>query len=114
MKLKTDTIGHFDNPTENNIRDAVMYAGEGAREVDIVKLMIDDQHFLNIWIGKRSKGHLLILRTGPWKAECTEKLSSEKSVDLLISYLNNDLSKLNQLQWTRPFDIVFTDHLEKL
>ncbi len=32
MKLRTDTIGHFDNPTENNILDAVIYSGEGGQE----------------------------------------------------------------------------------
>ena len=36
MELRTDTIGHFDSPTENNIRDAVVYSGEGGQEVDIV------------------------------------------------------------------------------
>jgi len=28
MKLRTDTIGHFENPTEDNICDAVIYSGE--------------------------------------------------------------------------------------
>ncbi len=41
MKLRTDTIGHFDNPTVDNIHDAVSYSGEGAQECDIVKLMDD-------------------------------------------------------------------------
>jgi len=54
MKLRTDTIGHFDNPTEDIIRDAVAYSGEGAREGDLVKLMTDEGHYLCIWIGQRS------------------------------------------------------------
>ena len=60
MKLRTDTIGHFDKPTEDNIRDAVAYAGEGGLEGDLVKLMIDDEYFLSIWIGRRSVGHRLL------------------------------------------------------
>ena len=34
MKLSTDTIGHFDNPTDDIIREAIAYSGEGAREGD--------------------------------------------------------------------------------
>ena len=49
MELRTDTIGHFENPTEDNICDAVAYSGEGAQEGDIVKLMTDEEHFLCIW-----------------------------------------------------------------
>ena len=37
MKLRTDTIGHFESPTEDIIRDAVAYSGEGAHEGDLVK-----------------------------------------------------------------------------
>ena len=44
MKLRTDTIGHFDNPTEINIRDAVVYSGEGGHEGDLVKLMKNDEY----------------------------------------------------------------------
>jgi len=78
MKLRTDTIGHFDNPTEDIICDAVVYSGEGAHEGDLVKLMTDEDNFLCIWVGQRSAGHRLILKTGPWKQECIEKLSSER------------------------------------
>ena len=67
MKLRTDTIGHFDNPTEDIICDAVVYSGEGAHEGDLVKLMTDEDNFLCIWVGQRSAGHRLILKTGSWK-----------------------------------------------
>ena len=77
MKLRTDTIGHFDNPTEDNIRDAVTYSGEGGHEGDIVKLMSDEESFLSIWVGKRSIGHRLTLKTGAWKLDSVEKQSSE-------------------------------------
>ena len=114
MKLRTDTIGHFDKPTEDNIRDAVVYAGEGGLEGDLVKLMIDDEHFLSIWVGQRSIGHRLTLRSGAWKLECTRKLSSETVVDLMIRYLHYDLSRLKELQWTRPIDKVLLDNITKL
>jgi hypothetical protein len=113
MELRTDTIGHFDNPTENNIRDAVIYSGEGGQEGDIVKLMIDDEHFLSIWVGQRSIGHRLTLRSGGWKLDSAEKLSSETVVDLMIKYLHGDSSTLNELQWIRPIDRVFLDNIMK-
>jgi hypothetical protein len=114
MELRTDTIGHFDSPTENNIRDAVVYSGEGGQEGDIVKLMIDDEHFLSIWVGQRSIGHRLTLRSGAWKLDSAEKLSSEMVVDLMIKYLRDDLSTLKELQWIRPIDRVFLDNIMKL
>jgi hypothetical protein len=113
MKLKTDTIGHFDNPTEDIICDAVVYSGEGAHEGDLVKLMTDEDNFLCIWVGQRSAGHRLILKTGHWKQECIEKLSSERVVDLMVRYLHEDFSEFNKIQWTRPFDRVFLDNLNK-
>ncbi len=113
MKLRTDTIGHFDNPTEENIREAIAYPGEGAQEGDLVKLMADEDHFLCIWIGKRAVGHILIFRSGPWKLECAEKLSSESVADLMVEYLHDDLSALNKLMWKRPFDQVFLDNIFK-
>src|SRR6266446_3818989 len=106
MKLRTDTIGHFDSPTEEDIRAAIAYAGEGARDGDLVKLMADEGHFLCIWIGQRPVGHRLILKSEPWKVECTQKLSSETVVDLMLSYLHEDQSLLKRLHWTRPFDQV--------
>ena len=114
MKLRTDTIGHFDNPTEDNIREAIAYPGEGAMEGDLVKLMSDEEHFLCIWIGQRAVGHRLIFRSGPWKLECKEKLSSESVTALMAEYLHEDLSTLKKLKWTRPFDLVFLDNISKL
>ena len=114
MKLRTDTIGHFDNPTENNIRDAVSYSGEGGQVGDIVKLMNDDEHFLSIWVGQRTVGHHLTLRSGAWKLDSAKKLSTEIVVDLMVRYLHDDLSKLNELEWTRPIDKVFLDNIMKL
>jgi hypothetical protein len=114
MKLRTDTIGHFDSPTETNIRNAVIYPDEGGQEGDLVKLMTDDEHFISIWIGKRAIGHQLTVRSGTWKLESSEKLPSEMIVNLMVSYFNGDLSGLKKLQWTRPIDKVLFDNLAKL
>ena len=114
MKLRTDTVGHFDNPTEDILRGAIVYSGEGGQEGDLVKLMVDEDHFLCIWVGQRSAGHRLTLRSGPWKVECTEKLSSEMVLDLMSSYLREDLSPLKKLPWTRPLDKIFLDNIRKL
>ena len=83
------------------------------KESDLVKLMNDEEHFLCIWIGKRTTGHILILRSGPWKLECTERLSSEKVLYLMVGYLHDDLSALNELKWDRPFDQIFLDNINK-
>ena len=110
MKLRTDAIGHFDIPTELNIHDAVT----NSKENDLVKLMSDEVHFLSVWIGQQSVGHRLILKSGPWKQECTEKLSSKIVINLMIEYLHDDLSSLKEHQWARPFDQIFLDNIMKL
>lgn len=110
MKLRTDNFGHFDNPTEKNIRDAVANSGEG----DLVKLMSDNEHFLSIWAGQCSVGHILTLRTGEWKLDSAEKLPSKLVVDLMIRYLHDDLSRLKDIQWKRPIDKALLDNIMKL
>ena len=114
MKLRTDTIGHFESPTEDMIRDAVAYSGEGAQEGDLVKLMTDEENFICIWIGQRSVGHRMIFKSGPWKLECTEKRSSEVVMNLMVRYLHGDVMPFKEIQWTRPFDQIFIDNLKKL
>ena len=110
MKLRTDSIGHFDNPTEKNIRDAVV----NSEENDIVKLMVDDQHYISIWAGRESIGHILTLKSEAWKLDSIEKLSSEIVVELMVGYLHNDLSMLKKIRWTRPIDKIFIDNIMKL
>jgi hypothetical protein len=114
MELRTDNIGHFDSATEQNIIDAVKYSGEGAARNDIVKLISDDDHFVSIWIGQRSIGHSFTLKSGQWKLDSVEKLTSETVVELMLGYLNRDLSKLNTIKWKRPVDRVFIDNIMEL
>lgn len=114
MKLRSDTIGHFDSPNEKNIRDAVVYADEGGREGDIVKLMIDEENFISIWVGKRLEGHSLTLKSEAWKLESSERISSEIVEELMIDYLNGNLSKFRQLNWKRPIIKKLLDNIEKL
>ena len=110
MKLRTDSIGHFDNPTEKNIRDAVV----NSEENDIVKLMVDDQNYISIWAGRQSIGHLLTLKSESWKMDSVEKLSSEVVVELMVGYLHDDLSMLKELKWKRPIDKILIDNIMKL
>ena len=101
-------------PQKRNIRDAVIYPDEGGQEGDIVKLMTDDDNFISIWIGKRTIGHQLTLKSGAWKLDSSDKFSSEIIVNFMISYLNGDLSKLKELQWHRPIATVLFDNIAKL
>ena len=55
MILRTDTIGHYERPTELKIRAAISYPRENARKNDLVKLIIDEDNYLCIWIGERDR-----------------------------------------------------------
>jgi hypothetical protein len=114
MILRTDTIGHFDNPTESIIRDAIIYSGEGAYNGDVVKLMKDEGNYISIWIGKRTTGHALTLRSEKWKLDCSEKLSTEKVIGLFCDYLRGNMNEIMKLKWKRPIDKELIDNLLKL
>lgn len=77
-------------------------------------MSVDDQNYISIWVGRRSIGHILTLRSEAWKLDSVEKLSSEVVVELMIRYLHGDLSMLKKLKWTRPIDKIFIDNLIKL
>ncbi len=108
------TIRLYTLNSYENIRDAVVYSGEGGHVGDIVKLISNDKNFLSIWVNKRSIGHRLTLRSGEWKLDSAEKLSSETVVDLMVRYLHSDLSTLKEIQWTRPIDKILLDKIMKL
>ena len=56
MILRTDTVGHFDNPTEEDIKKAISYPNGNFHENDIVKLMMNKKSYLAVWIGKKENG----------------------------------------------------------
>ena len=114
MILRTDTIGHFDTPTEENIRAAISYPDENVRENDLVKLMIDDENFVCVWIGKREVGHRLELRFGPTKVESHRRLDSEGAADILIRYLHGDMSWFIELTWDQPVVVKLLENLHIL
>jgi hypothetical protein len=114
MILRTETIGHFENPDESLIRDSISYSGEGAQEGDLVKLMTDETSYISIWIGRRTIGHSLTLRSGSWKLDCSERLSTEDVIELFCDYMRGNTTSLAKLSWTRPIDRKLIDNLLNL
>jgi len=112
MILRTDTIGHFERPKEINIRAAISYAGENARENDLVKLMFDDENYLCVWIGKREVGHLLELRYRSNKIACRKRLNSESAIQVMIKYLRGDMSWFDELSWDKSISQKFLENLQ--
>ncbi len=114
MILRTDTIGHFKRPTEINIRAAISYQEENARENDLVKLMIDEDNYLCVWIGKREIGHLLELRFRSNKVTCKKRLSSESAIQTMIKYLHGDISWFNEFSWDKSISQKLLENLQIL
>jgi hypothetical protein len=114
MILRTDTIGHFERPTEMNIRAAISYPGENARENDLVKLMVDDENYLCLWIGKKEAGHILELRWHSNKIMCKKRLNSESAIQFMVKYLQGDISWLDELSWEKPISQKFLENLHIL
>ena len=101
MILRTDTIGHFDDPKEKHIQSSISYPGENASENDLVKLMIDEENYLCVWIGKKETGHTLELRVKSAKITCKERFGSETAIRVMIKYLHGDISWVNQYLLSR-------------
>lgn len=114
MILRTDTIGHFEKPTETNIREAISYPGENAKENDLVKLMIDDENYLCVWIGRKESGHLLELRCGSNKVACKTRLNSETAIQIMVKYLNGEMSWIDEFSWKKPIFQKFLENLQIL
>ena len=112
MILRTDTIGHFERPTDLNIRAAISYPGENARENDLVKLMIDEDNYLCVWIGKKEIGQLLEQRTRSNKVTCRKKLSSAYAIQIMIKYLHGDVSWFNEFSWDKSISQKFLENLQ--
>jgi hypothetical protein len=114
MILRTDTIGHFEKPTEANIREAISYPGENARENDLVKLMIDDENCLCVWIGRKESGHLLEFRCRSNKVACKTRLNSETAIQIMVKYLNGGMSWIDEFSWEKSISQKFLENLQIL
>ncbi len=114
MILRTDTIGHTEQPTEIDIQSAISYPGEKASENDLVKLMINDTNYLCVWIGKKEIGHTLEIRTNAIKVTCKEKFDSESAIQLMIKYLNWDFNWFYKYSWKKSSSQQFLENVEFL
>lgn len=114
MRLRTDTIGHIERPTEKDIHSAISYPGEKASENDLVKLMIDDQNYLCIWIGKKETGHRLEIKTNSAKLTCQERFDTECAIQVMIKYLHGDLGWFNEYAWDKSISQKFLENIELL
>jgi len=114
MILRTDTIGHFEFPTEMSIRSAILYPGEKASKNDLVKLAIDDNNYLCIWIGKKEIGHTLELKIKSIKRTCKEKLDSKNAIQVMIKYLNGEIAWINEYLWDKSISQKLLENLQLL
>jgi hypothetical protein len=117
MKLVSDTIGRKDNPTEKDIRNAIAYPDgeEGFCSEDIVRLQIDQDNYLVIWIGNKQTGHRLeLIEKGNKAIECVSRFDSETAIYLMTSYLNGNIIWAKKYQWKKPMVLEFLDNLEHL
>jgi len=117
MKLVSDTIGRKDNPTEKHIRDAIVYSdGEGGFcSEDLVRLQIDQDNYLVIWIGNKQTGHRLeLIQKGNKAIECVSRFDSETAIQLMTGYLNGNISWVKEYQWKKPLIQELLDNLEHL
>jgi hypothetical protein len=112
MILRTDTIGHFENPTAANVDSAIAYAGEGVRENDLVKLMIDESNYLCVWIGNKASGHRLVLRYGSTTVDCIKRLDTTTAVEIMNNYLKGDITWYKNYRWDQPIVQKFIENLQ--
>lgn len=115
MMLFSDTIGRKEQPTEEDIKKAIAYAGEKFNVNDLVKLEIDQDNYLSVWIGDKQTGHRLeIRRRGAKNQEIILHIDSYTASKLMISYLNGSIDWMKDYQWKKTAVVQFLDNLELL
>ena len=115
MMLFSDTIGRKEQPTEDDIKKAIAYGGEKFRVNDLVKLEIDQDNYLSIWIGDKETGHRLEIRqSGVRNRECIPHFDSETAIKLMISYLNGNIDWMKEYQWKKTAAVQFIENTELL
>ena len=97
-----------------DIRSAILYPGEKASENDLVKLMINDQNDLCVWIGKKEIGHTLEIKNHTNKLTCKDKIDSESAIHLVIRYFHGDLGWINQYSWEKSISQKFLENIQLL
>ncbi len=114
MILRTDTIGHFEKPTEQNLKDAISYPNLTVRENDIVKLQVNDNCYIAVWIGSKEKGHRLVVRFDDRKVECASRIDSATAIELMKKYLNSDMSWFKSYSWDQPIVEKLLENIKRL
>ena len=114
MKLVSDTIGKKNNPTENDIINAIAYSDgeEGFCSEDIVRLEIDQDNYMVVWIGNKQTGHRLeLIKKDNRAKECVARFDSETAIHLMTRYLNGKISWEKEYQWKKPLIQEVLDNL---
>lgn len=88
MILRTDTIGHIENPMENDIVRAFFPTKGNKRPNDIIKLQIDEGNYLCVWLGYSQNDNTLIYCKDYKQKRCSSKFECEQLIKLFIQYLN--------------------------
>ena len=115
MILRTDTIGKIENPTEDDIKNAICYADNKKACVgDFVNLMTDSEYdgdFLSISLNVKDTGHSITLKMDDNKMTCTANFDDNKSKELAIRYLYGDLSWIHDYKWKDHISKTFLKNL---
>ena len=118
MILRTDTIGKIENPTEDDVKNAICYADNKKAYVgDFVNLLTDSEYdgdFLSISLNVKDTGHSITLKVDDNKMTCTEKFHDKKSKELAIGYLHGDVSWILDFKWKDQISKTFIKNLELL
>ena len=111
MKLRSDALGNFDNPTAQNIEDAILYPNS---ENYIVRLDANDYDYLARWVGSKDVGHRLVLRFDNTTIECSKKLDSNTAIIIMKKYLIQDMEWFKEYSWNQPISEKFIQNLCKI
>ncbi len=114
MELRTDTIGSYKQPTEEDIKRAIEYPHDKTKGEDIVKLQIDERHYICFWIGSNPEGHRLIFKFGDEQLQCNERFPSDLAIEIMIKYLNRDTTWFKSYTWNQPIVKKFLEQIDTL
>ncbi|MGH7596613.1 MAG: hypothetical protein ACREOI_09685 [bacterium] len=103
MILRSDTIGHFKNPSDHNLEHAFYPQGGTPRYLDIIKLIRSNEEYLAArFIGHECRCQIIHKHKGV-QLECLDLFSLDETVEIFKRYLRNDISWTEGYQWKKAF-----------
>lgn len=101
--LRSDTVGHFQNPRPENIEQAFRPQGGKPNYHDIIKLLRTDGEYLAAKFFTAEGFCRIAHKHNDMLLDTVELLSIDEAVEIFKRYLLNDIDWTHDYHWEKSF-----------